>query len=76
MITYILKTINNEVYCGKTKDLDRRIKEHKRGDGWFQFRNRNEFKILFIIEGDYEKKIKKFGVLNFIEVVTLRCHTP
>ena len=34
--TYILITEDEEYYCGKTVDLDRRIDEHKKGDGWFK----------------------------------------
>lgn len=71
MITYILKTTNNEFYCGKTKDLDKRLKEHteKRNGSWFNFKNRNQFELIYRIEGDFERQIKSFGVKKFIEAI-------
>lgn len=71
MITYIIRTKENEFYCGKTKDLHRRLAQHKqeKRPHWFAFKNRKEFIVLFKIIGDYEKKIKKFGIRNFVKCI-------
>lgn len=68
MITYILKTMEGEYYCGKTNNLERRMDEHKTTKyGWFSFKNRKEFIIMLIINGDYEKEIKRFGVEKYLK---------
>jgi len=60
--TYIIKTINNEFYCGKTNNIKRRMKEHRLGNGWFSMNKRKDFTLLHIYKGDYERKIKRAGV--------------
>ena len=63
MITYILKTSSNEYYCGKTGHLLLRLKQHESESypHWFSNIKRRNFKLIWYIIGDYEKKIKKFG---------------
>lgn len=67
MKTYILRCGTGEFYCGKTTDINRRMKEHQEGikGKWFLGRRR-KFNLLIEIDGDYEKKIKKFGIKNFV----------
>lgn len=69
--TYILETESNEYYCGKTNNVHRRIQEHKRESypHWFCNNKRKNFKVAFITEEDYEKKIKKFGAKNFMQCI-------
>ena len=74
MKTYVIKTIGNEYYCGKTNNIDRRMQEHlnEKRPHWFALRNsRKDFIIDFQIDGDYEKNIKRFGVKKF-----MRCLRP
>ncbi len=68
MITYIIITRNNEKYCGKTNDIERRLKEHKYEiiPNWFGFKKRKDWFKIYITRGDWEKHIKKFGVNNFL----------
>lgn len=69
--TYIIKTIDNEYYCGKTNNLIKRFKEHEKGkrNTWFEFKNRKSFRVEFITMRDYEKRIKRFGVEKFVECI-------
>ena len=46
-------------YCGKTIDIDRRIKEHRK-DRWCNYN------LFCVMNGDLEKPIKKFGVKQFL----------
>ena len=65
MQTYIIKTESNEFYCGKTNDLDRRMKQHKleKKPHWFgQKLLRKNFRIVCLFSGDYEKQIKRAGI--------------
>ena len=63
MYTYIMKhNIINKYYCGKTNNINRRMKEHKTD-------RRSNYYLIYSIEGDYEKSIKKFGVKRFIKCV-------
>ena len=65
--TYILKCLTNEYYCGKTNDIEKRMKEHKKEKkGWFAIPKRKEFEIIMIIKGDFEKSIKAMGSKNFV----------
>lgn len=68
--TYIIKTIADEYYCGKTDDIKRRMKEHVKDErGWFRYKKRKIFLVIWVCEGDYEKEIKRFGVQKFIEML-------
>ena len=71
IITYIIETSHKELYCGKTNNIKRRIKEHMKEDKphWFAFNNRKQMINLYIIKGNYEQKIKSFGLKKFMEVV-------
>ncbi len=74
MITYIVKTKSSEYYCGATIHLCKRLLEHRieKHPHWFSFKNRKNFILVYKIEGDYEKKIKKFGIKNFIKCLNPR----
>jgi predicted GIY-YIG superfamily endonuclease len=69
--TYIIRTLSNEFYCGKTSDLNRRMKEHKLGtsNSWFCYKKRKCFVLIFKCANDYEKEIKRFGVRKFIDCI-------
>jgi predicted GIY-YIG superfamily endonuclease len=69
MKTYILYTTKGEFYCGKTENINRRMNEHKTRRGWFQFKERYNFRVIFECDGDYEKNIKSFGVEKFIRMI-------
>lgn len=58
LVTYILKDSNDKYYCGKTNNLERRLKEHSK-DKW------KNYTLIYEILGDHEKKIKSFGVERF-----------
>lgn len=68
--TYIIITANKEFYCGKTKNISKRVYEHihESKPSWFGFKNRKSFN-LYYIEGDYEKRIKTFGVKTFYSLI-------
>lgn len=70
--TYIIKTADNEYYCGKTNDIHRRMKEHRKGINglWFSSR-RQKFRVVYMIKEDVEKNIKRFGIKRF-----MRCLRP
>lgn len=67
METYILYTESKEFYCGKTNYLNKRMYEHKNGihGSWFNNDKRKTFQIILLINGDFEKSIKKFGVKKY-----------
>lgn len=71
MFTYILKTIDGEYYCGKAKDIDKRIKQHKNPNkkSWFHAKNRTHFEIIYLFEGDFEKYIKQCGVARISNLI-------
>jgi len=72
MIVYIIKCSNNEYYCGKTKDLDKRMFQHRneKYPHWFCNDKRRDFELIWTYPADIEKKIKKFGVKQFAEIVS------
>lgn len=55
--TYIIRTISNEVYCGFTKNIKKRLNQH----------DSKQWKDMFIIDGNHEKKIKTFGVKRYFK---------
>ncbi len=65
--TYVLRTLRGAYYCGKTVHVGRRMNQHKKGKGWFKYKDRKRFVLLFVVSGDYEKNIKSFGVQKFYE---------
>ncbi len=69
MKTYIIKTTKGEYYCGKSSDVWKRLQQHRREKipHWFGLNNRRVFYVQFIISGDYEKEIKRFGVKKFVK---------
>jgi predicted GIY-YIG superfamily endonuclease len=71
MITYIIKCSNGEVYCGKTNDLDKRMKQHQneRYPHWFCNSKRRNFILAWSYPKDIEYKIKDFGVKDFLNIV-------
>ena len=66
--TYILERQGSKIkgqgvrrfYVGRTIDLERRLKEHQK-DG------RQNYKLVWWVEGNFESKIKKFGAVIFME---------
>ena len=68
--TYIIQTQQGEYYCGKTNNIERRLKQHQNENKphWFAFKRRKQWKMIIEIQGDCEKKIKSFGVKRFAEI--------
>ena len=62
--TYIILCENDDLYCGKTDNIERRMKEHlnEKIPSFFGFKGRKPFYLSIIVDGDYEKKIKRAGV--------------
>ena len=70
--TYIIKTRKGEYYCGKTKDIKKRMKQHKteKSPHWFgQYENRKDFHLIHKFKGDYEKIIKRCGVKHISNII-------
>lgn len=67
--TYIIQTGNNEFYCGKTKNIEKRLREHRveKKPSWFSFNHRQNFNLLFVFKGDFERYIKRAGIKKFVE---------
>ena len=63
-LTYIIKCDNGDFYCGKTKDIDKRMKTHlkEKLPHYFAFKGRKPFFICLIFSGDFEKQIKRAGI--------------
>jgi len=70
--TYIIKTKKEEYYCGKSIDVFRRLKQHKKEKEphWFSFNNRRNWKCVLYFKGNFEKQIKRAGV-KFIYDLTM-----
>lgn len=69
--TYILKTQSNEYYCGKTTNINNRLKLHRASKkGWFCSASRRNFILLHKFKGNYENKIKKVGVKLVIDLLS------
>lgn len=62
--TYILERIESKLqrrfYVGYTKDLRRRMKEHTKD-------RRKNYKLIWVVDGNFEKVIKKCGAVLFVE---------
>jgi len=71
LITYIIQTKHDEYYCGKTNNISERLTKHQKEKypHWFSNTERKQWNHITIIVGDYEKKIKRFGSKNFMELV-------
>lgn len=69
--TYIIRTSSDEFYCGKTKDFIKRMPQHEKEKypHWFASKKRKKFEVIYLFKGDYEKKIKQFGIRKFCEVM-------
>lgn len=67
--TYIVRCSNGEFYSGKSKNIDRRMKQHQTEQypNWFCNNERRNFKKVCVINGDFEWNIKRFGVEHFVE---------
>jgi predicted GIY-YIG superfamily endonuclease len=76
--TYVIQTIRNEFYCGITKDILKRIIDHKneKYPNWFSFKDRKNFCVLFLVKCNYEKEIKRFGVEKFMNIISLKNEVP
>lgn len=62
--TYILERVESKLqrrfYVGYTKDLRRRMKEHLKD-------RRKNYKLIWVVDGNFEKVIKKCGAVLFVE---------
>ena len=62
--TYILERLESKLqrrfYVGYTKDLRRRMKEHLKD-------RRKNYKLIWVVDGNFEKTIKKCGAVLFVE---------
>lgn len=70
--TYIILTESKEFYCGKTKCYDKRMKEHlkEKYPYWFSLKqSRRNIKDSIIINGDFEKIIKRAGIKNVYNII-------
>jgi hypothetical protein len=69
--TYIIVTKDKEYYCGKTTNVINRLNEHmlEKSPHWFGMKDRKNISVIWVIDGDFEKKIKSFGVKNFISSI-------
>ena len=70
--TYIIKTKSGEYYSGKTNNIDRRMNEHRneKRPHWFAFKDRKDFAIIHIFNGDFEKIIKRMGVEQTVKLIS------
>ena len=62
--TYILERkdakLQRRFYVGRTIDLKRRMKEHKKD-------RYKDYVLIWSVYGQYEKKVKKMGAVIFVE---------
>lgn len=49
---YLLRLSDSSLYCGITKDLKRRLKEHRRGRGSKYVKGRLPFELVYLEEHD------------------------
>jgi predicted GIY-YIG superfamily endonuclease len=70
VVTYIIETESKEYYVGMTINLEKRLIEHQKESypHWFNSLKRKTFLKMWTIKGNYELKIKSFGIKKFIEV--------
>jgi predicted GIY-YIG superfamily endonuclease len=68
--TYLIECENGDVYCGKTKNIDRRMQQHlkEKSPKFFSFKGRRPFYLIYVFEGDFEKQIKRAGVKFIVEL--------
>lgn len=73
MKTYIIKTVSEEYYCGKTNNIKRRMLEHWKGKStsWFNNESRRNFKLIHTFKGDYEKQIKRAGIKLIVDLLAV-----
>ena len=77
--TYIIKTgkFNQysgkyDYYCGKTNNIKRRLKEHKKEKypSWFsRYAERKNFIKIIVIKSDFENQIKRAGVKVVYDII-------
>lgn len=70
--TYIIETDSEEYYCGLTGNIAKRLEQHKneKGRKWFnQIKERKIWKRVWILKGNFKKKIKSFGVARIISMI-------
>lgn len=79
MITYIIKTGSEEFYCGKTINLDQRLKQHRteHKPSWFGIKlKRKDFIEIIVFYGDFEKFIKRAGVNKVYQLIKSQRPAP
>lgn len=71
LVTYIIRTSNNEFYCNKTETLPKTIGMHRLETypNWFYKEERRHFKDIIFFKGDFVSRIKKFGIKRFYKAV-------
>jgi len=70
--TYIIRTRKGEYYCGKTNNIQKRMKQHvnEKSPKWFgQYKNRKDFHLIHRFKGDWEKFIKRGGVKKISNLI-------
>ena len=69
IITYILKTESDEYFCSSSNNIEKQLDNHLAGvPKWFNcYKNRKQFKVIYLKNGDYTNKIRKFGIAEFIK---------
>jgi len=69
--TYIIETIFNEFYCGKSRNINKRLKEHQKEKypHWFNTIKRKQWSKIYLFKGDIEKIIKRAKSKNIIKIV-------
>ena len=64
--TYVLENPNalpqRRYYVGRTNNITRRMNEHLRD----KYKN---YKLIWFIEGNYERKIKDWGATRWMEII-------
>lgn len=67
-VTYILRrpdvSYRRSFYIGRTNNLERRLKEHLKD-------RYKAYRLIWYIEGNYEKKFKKFGATKLVELIKM-----
>lgn len=58
----------DKYYVGKTNNIARRMIEHTK-DRW------SNYSLIWSVQGDYEKEIKRFGVKKFLMCMTTADNT-
>lgn len=80
---YIIKTNDNKLYTGITKDIDKRFKLHSTNRGAKFLRNKGPLQLVFVSNNVYtykeaivlERYIKKLTRAQKIQIIQKKTHT-